>query len=109
MIRSTEEWMEQYTLKGALWIHDGNRLRPHARLHSKKHSSGFFNSEPVLEIPSLLDEACYDLLHLLKKAGFSSDDVDRVVGPAMGAITLADNLARYVGGDKTFLASFKFR
>lgn len=94
MFRSTEGWISQYQEKGALWIHDGNPKCPHALLTSGKHSNGFFNSELVMEDPMLIDEACFDLVALLTQFGVDiKHSIDRVVGPAMGAITLAHNLA----------------
>lgn len=100
MIRDTQGWIEKYQQKRALWIHDGNPKRPHALLTSGKHSNGFFNSEVVMEDPALLDEACFNLLFLLKQEGLNLSQVDRVVGPAMGAITLAHDLARHIAQEK---------
>ncbi len=87
------EWTSRYEGKGALWIHDGKVKRPHALLTSGKHSGGFFNSELVMEDACLLDEACNDLISKLADSGLRELDVSRVVGPAMGAITLAHSLA----------------
>lgn len=97
MLRSADGWISQYQQKGALWIHDGNPQRPHALLTSGKHSNGFFNSELVMEDSLLLDEACFDLVKLLEREGVTLNDVDRVVGPAMGAITLAHDVSRHIG------------
>jgi orotate phosphoribosyltransferase len=90
-------WIAAYRRAGALWIHDGNLRRPHALLTSGKHSSGFFNSELVMQDPLLLDAACADLAHVLLEHRLPIETVDRVVGPAMGAITLAHDLARHLG------------
>lgn len=97
MLRSADGWISQYQQKGALWIHDGNPQRPHALLTSGKHSNGFFNSELVMEDSFLLDEACFDLVKILEREGVTLNDVDRVVGPAMGAITLAHDISRHIG------------
>lgn len=86
-------WIECYKEKGALWMYDGNAKRPHALLTSGKHSNGFFNSELVMEDASLLEEASFDLRNLLVWTGLNGGEVSRVVGPAMGAITLAHSLA----------------
>lgn len=93
----SERWMNRYESVGALWIHDGNPLRPHALLASGKHSDGFFNSELVMEDPFSLDKACEDLTSLLKDGGVFSGlfTINRVVGPAMGAITFAHDMARH--------------
>jgi orotate phosphoribosyltransferase len=96
MIRTQQQWVERYKEKGALWFHDGNMKRPHALLTSGNHSNGFFNSEIVMEDSALLDTACSDLVCLLREANVNLLNIDRVVGPAMGAITLADGIARHI-------------
>jgi orotate phosphoribosyltransferase len=97
MNRSIEAWITQYERKGALWLHDGNPRRPHALLSGGEHSNGFFNSELVMEDPVLLDTAVADLAALLtSEPQLRSGRVDRVVGPAMGAITLAHDMARHL-------------
>ncbi|MBI1960983.1 MAG: hypothetical protein HYS43_01785 [Candidatus Liptonbacteria bacterium] len=95
-----EQWIAVYQKCGALWIHDGNPKRPHVLLTSDgKHSNGFFNSELVMENPLVLDWAARDLTKLLAAHATNATigGVDRVVGPAMGAITLAHDLARCIG------------
>ncbi len=100
MLRTSDDWINQYQKKGALWLHDGNSKRPHALLTSGNHSSGFFNSELVMEDSLILDDACSDLVELLRQHGLILNDVDRVVGPAMGAITLAHDISRHIGRDR---------
>ncbi len=97
MSQLADDWISRYAKRGALWIHDGNPSRPHALLTSGKHSNGFFNSELVMEDPLLLDEACFNMAKLLEQGGVDLKKVDRVVGPAMGAITLAHDIARHIG------------
>lgn len=89
-------WISMYEKKGALWIHDGNVKRPHALLTSGKHSNGFFNSELVMEDSEMLDDAVCVLQGLLIKRGLDTRAVSRVVGPAMGAITLAHDITRWL-------------
>lgn len=81
-------WIECFSKKGALWIHDDNPKRPHALLTSGKHSSGFFNSEFVIEDVETLAEASGDLIQRLLSVS-PSLPVHRIMGPAMGAIALA--------------------
>ena len=95
-LRTAGAWIVEYERRGALWLHDKNPKRPHALLTAGDHSSGFFNSELVMEDSTLLDEACFDLVQLLRESGVNLDEVDRVVGPAMGAITLAHDLSRLI-------------
>jgi orotate phosphoribosyltransferase len=100
----SNQWIKRYEERGALWIHDGHPQRPHALLTSGKHSDGFFNSELVMEDPVLLDEACDQLAKLYESYVFSQFGIlvmldtlpGRVVGPAMGAITLAHDMARHI-------------
>lgn len=105
-MRSAEYWMRQYRAKGAFWVHDGNPRRPHAiltaeKLGGKRHSSGFFDSELVMEDSFVLDKAALDLVRLLEKRGLKLNSVDRVVGPAKGAITLAHDVARRISGSRS--------
>ena len=95
-IRTDEDWIKLYEEKGALWWHDGNPKRPHALLTSGKHSDGFFNSELVMEDPNSLNDACADLIMALRTTDFNFGSFERVVGPAMGAITLVHDLARLI-------------
>jgi len=89
-------WMQAYIKKGALWMHDGNSKRPHALLASGKHSNGFFNSELVMEDAAMVADACAGLTQKLVSSGLELADVNRVVGPAMGAITLAHEMASQI-------------
>lgn len=101
MRRNGDGWTGEYRKRGALWLHDGNLKRPHALLTSDNHSSGFFNSELVMEDPLLLDDAAVDLVEALKIKGLDITMVDRVVGPAMGAITLAHDISRHIGRERS--------
>ncbi len=98
---TSDEWTARYKEYGALWTHDGNEKRPHALLTSGNHSNAFINSEQVLEDPLFLDDACGDLLTLLIEQGLDIETVDRVVGPAMGAITMAHDMARHIGRSRS--------
>jgi orotate phosphoribosyltransferase len=90
-------WVEEYKTRKALWIHDGNPRRPHALLTSHgKHSNGYVNSELVMQDSMVLNGACLDLVGMLMEADLDLKIVDRVVGPAMGAITLAHELSRNI-------------
>lgn len=84
-----EEWLRVYQQNNAMWIHDGNPKRPHALLTSGMHSDGFCNTNRVAENPSTYEKAVCDLLEIFALHGAHTEHVDRVVGPAMGAITLA--------------------
>jgi len=97
MIRTTEDWIREYQLKDALWIHDGNPKSPHALLTSGKHSNGFFNSRLVIPDEPLLHDAAFDLLELLGNSGeVEGRDVDIVIGPQTGATKLAELISGQV-------------
>jgi orotate phosphoribosyltransferase len=96
MFRTTNDWINQYKEKGALWIHDGNPKRPHALLTSGKHSNGFFNSRLVIPDDVLLCEAASDLLELFVQQGGDVSKVHGVVGPQTGATKLAELLSDQV-------------
>lgn len=95
-------WITRYMRMDALWIHQGIPDKPHVQLTSGLHSNGFFNSEIVMEDPRLLDEACMNLMQLMEEEeSVYFNQIDRVVGPAMGAITLAHDIARHISFKKT--------
>jgi len=102
--RSEEDWIRVYQDKQALWIHDGNVVRPHALLSSGKHSSGFFNSRLVIPDENLLWDAALELLKIFVGQGGDIDKVEGVVGPQTGATKLAETLAE-VRGHSCFWAS----
>lgn len=85
-------WIETFKQVGALWIHDGNHLRPHALLTSGLHSSGFFNASLVIRDPKLLRKVCWEMCQHIRYVDGHSPDM--VVGSAMGAITIAYEIAQ---------------
>lgn len=91
--KTPDYWLEVYKEQGALFIHDNNHLRPHPVLRSGRHSNGFFNSDILLQDPTLIDEMSWHLLNSFHDFGLDTKIPDRTVGPAMGAITLAHHLA----------------
>ena len=90
-------WEETFRKVGALWVHNGNPEYPHALLASGNHSSGFFNGSRVIENPALLEEAVRSLAELWRIGYGFGPHIERVVGPAFGAITLAHELGRELG------------
>ena len=91
-----EDWIRRFTDLGAFWMHDGAKERPHALLTSGKHSNGFFNGEIVLQDPVLVEEIAEALVAKLAQQRVDLSKVDTVAGPALGAITLAPDLARVI-------------
>lgn len=91
------KWREQFSENGALWMHDGDPKRPHALLTSGNHSNGFFNASKVIERPRLLSEACEDLISILHDRIYCNSLPTMIVGSAMGAVTIAFEVARQLG------------
>ncbi|MHC4661271.1 MAG: phosphoribosyltransferase family protein [Planctomycetota bacterium] len=79
---------------GALWLHGGGSA-PHALLTSGKHSNGYINMTKVVERPDLTKEFCEELAGRLNL----DKTPDVVVGSAMGAITIAYQVAAIYGGE----------
>ncbi len=96
MPKTSDEWSSEFEKRKAFWVHCGKPEQPHVILTGGKHSGGYFNSEFVSEEPFFLGEACLELGDKLEQSGLDLNRVDRVVGPAMGAIAIAHEIARYI-------------
>src|SRR5512141_680405 len=89
-----EQWIKVAIARDAYWLHDGNPKRPHVILTSENHSGGFFNGGLVCDSIVLLDQACADLLDQVPAEEL--DKVNHVVGPAMGANSIAVMMAHHL-------------
>jgi len=78
---------------GALWLHRGGKA-PHALLTSGMHSNGYVNMTKVVERPDAAAEFCKALVGKLAL----KNPPDLVIGSAMGAITIAYQVASLFGG-----------
>ncbi len=78
---------------GALWNYPGQGA--HVELHSGRHSDFFFDGGKVVSNPILLDQMCGNLAHQVF-SGYDLSNLKWVVGPAMGAIKIADGVARHL-------------
>ena len=87
-------WIRNFKGLGAFWEYEGTACqeRPHAKMSNGQHSGGYFNSAPLIRRPSICLNICADLISSLKSAG--PVNPDSIWGSAMGAITLAYELAR---------------
>ncbi len=104
---SSLEWISKYEERNALWIHDGNPKRPHARLSSGKHSNGFFNSRLIIPDDVLLRQAASDLVEMLmgeRKGELAM--VDCVIGPQTGATKLAEQISHQIMGREKVFCNF---
>lgn len=82
-------WDNQFIEARASWLHDRNPLRPYARLTSEKISNGFFNGGRFAEHdPEGYGIACRELWRRAQEST-KAFGVTRIIGAAMGAITLA--------------------
>ncbi len=96
-MRSEQEWEDICRRRKAYWEHSGDPSQPHVIITSEDHSRGYFNGEQVLQDTWLADEMSRELIEKLVQAGFDLDSIDRVIGPAMGAVTWVDLLSLNIG------------
>jgi orotate phosphoribosyltransferase len=106
---ATEHWKESaesrakmLESRGVFWYHDGNPKRPYVRLRSGLISNGYFNGAVLGEYPVLLNTFAAELVGEYIAQRGTGRIVHRVVGPAMGAITLAHAVAaKYFAEEKS--------
>ncbi|MDH3981706.1 MAG: orotate phosphoribosyltransferase [Kiritimatiellaceae bacterium] len=71
-------------------------LNGHFELRSGLHSNQFFQCALVLQYPRIAGELCVALVEKMK-AELKELDVDTVIAPAMGGITIGHDVARALG------------
>lgn len=91
--RRPDEWIEVYKGLRAYWVYNGDPRTRHAELTSGKHSSGFFNSRPIVGDPALLAQVASDMVVEISHYTTLLNVVNRVVGPETGATKLAEAVA----------------
>ncbi len=69
----------------------------HFRLTSGRHSDQYMQCAQVLKFPEYTEALCEHMAE-----SFVDDDVDLVVGPAMGGVTLSYEMARQLGTPSLF-------
>ncbi|HYD93393.1 MAG TPA: phosphoribosyltransferase family protein [Candidatus Paceibacterota bacterium] len=100
-LRSAEERAKKLESYGVFWRHDGNENRPYVRLRSGLLSNGYFNGAVLSERPALLSYLVQELvLEYTLRRNDALPIPTRVIGPAMGAITLAHEVARSIDSIK---------
>ncbi len=92
MTNDEQDWATEFGLAGAYWLHDQNPKRPYALLTSGLISNGFFNGGRVGEDGLLFARACEALWRKAEEQGISRLNL-RIVGAAMGAISLCSRIA----------------
>ena len=85
MIIKTEEVMEKFEQAGAI-------QKGHFKLTSGVHSDTYIQCAQVMQYPGFMHNLCSELG---KK--FRGDDIDVIVGPAIGGIIMAHVMARVLG------------
>lgn len=74
----------------------GALLNGHFELRSGLHSNQFFQCALVLQYPRLAGQLCEALVEKMK-AELADLEVDTVIAPAMGGITIGHDVARALG------------
>lgn len=80
-----EEVLELFEKSGAL-------LKGHFKLSSGLHSEKYLQCALVLQHPDIAEKLAKALVN-----NFSADKIDVVIGPALGGVTLAYEVARAIG------------
>jgi orotate phosphoribosyltransferase len=80
----------------AIWIHNGDPERAHAKLTSGKCSNGFFNCLKALKYVNLNEMFAYHLATKIRKE-IGDMRVDWVIGSPMAGITFSYAVARHLG------------
>ena len=85
MIINTEEVMKKFEDAGAI-------QKGHFKLTSGVHSDTYIQCAQIMQHPEFMHNLCSELG---KK--FRGDDIDVIVGPAIGGIIMAHVMARVLG------------
>ena len=79
-----------------LFEETGALLNGHFELRSGLHSNQFFQCALVLQYPRIAGELCVALVEKMKEE-LAELEVDTVIAPAMGGITIGHDVARALG------------
>ncbi|KAA3609560.1 MAG: orotate phosphoribosyltransferase [Planctomycetota bacterium] len=80
----------------------GALLEGHFLLSSGRHAAQYVQCAQVLQYPERAEALCRRLAEQIQAASGEARPYDVVVGPAMGAVTFAYELARALGGRGLF-------
>lgn len=75
-----------------LFEDSGALLRGHFKLTSGRHSDVYFEKFALLKNPAICTRICTEIAH-----HFKSEKVNTVVGPTLGGVIIAYEVARYLG------------
>lgn len=88
--------LEWFSVLGAGWVHNGDPNKPHALLHSGRHSDGFFLCKKVLKFGNLREILAAMIAYQIRQKVFSKK-INGVFGAPYSSITLAADVARLLG------------
>jgi hypothetical protein len=80
----------------AIWVHNGDPKKPHAKLTSGKCSNGFFNCLKALKYINLNEIFAFHLAAKIREE-IGNISVDWVIGSPMAGITFSYAVARHLG------------
>jgi orotate phosphoribosyltransferase len=99
-LKTELDWIRQVNNAGAIWSYQkkksGEKARPHVEITSAHHTNVYFNSGVVMADSFFASDICETLVDQLAQTT-DLEEVDVVVGPAMGAVTLAYGIAYHIG------------
>lgn len=100
LVIGEEQLKHIFKLAGALWVHDGNLVMPHALLTSGKHSDGFVDTLRVLKYTQI----CRLLGYLLSEeiCQVYEGRVDWVVGSDHAGAAISHSVAMEFGAQHDF-------
>ncbi len=92
---SPEEVLEWFTALEAGWVYSGDPRKPHAKLHSGRHSNAFFLCKALLMHGNLREIVAACIVRRLRKSGLGH--VDAVFGSPQSSILLTGDIGRLIG------------
>ena len=85
-----------------LFKETGALLEGHFKLRSGLHSDQFFQCALLLQYPEISSKLCEVLVNKLNQT-INLDDIDVIISPAIGGITLGHDVARITGKKYIFV------
>ncbi len=95
---SSQEVMEWFSFLEAGWVYNWGSKKPHAILHSGKHSTGFFLCKRVLQYGNLREILATCMIkELYRNRDRRVDQISGVFGSPYSSIMLAGDIGRLLG------------